>query len=156
MTVNISRSVLNGFRRRALSAYPKEYIETIWGKRNASGIHIAAFRELEHEATNGSVDYDPEELKIGEREAGLVCLGTIHSHPFGELKQADAAPSEHDWDSYKRDGELISGLYGIWKRNGKRRGRVRFFFSQSILDVKYTQGCPTKTRKQSAVTHESG
>lgn len=117
--------------------YPKEYIESLWARKGHGDIEIVEFRKLPHTATRGSVEFDPDDFEVGESEGNILCIGTIHSHPFGELRDADAAPSEHDWDLYRSEGEIVSAVFGIWKRDGRRCGRVRFFFSQAALDVRY-------------------
>lgn len=138
MAIQIAKCVLRNFRRRALRRYPREYVETIWGRKTRGGFHIVAFQEMEHSSSTCHVDFDREELRsqVGRCDSGLICLGTIHSHPYGELKECDCGPSEFDWNRFREDGEIVSGIYGLWRRKGKLRGRVRFFFAQAILEVK--------------------
>lgn len=128
MKVQVSRSVLNGYRKRALRKYPDEYMESIFGRIDGQKIVILAFYPIEHKGTPEKCEY--EAVSVEEQQDGEDCppkmkwLGTIHSHPDG-----GCVPSEADWETARGDGEVVSGIYSILpSRTGDRRvGKVRFY-----------------------------
>jgi proteasome lid subunit RPN8/RPN11 len=122
----VDRKVLDGFKRRALRLYPREFIEQIVGKVVDHEVRIYAFRELEHQATRYEVviDEDMDPMTEGEEESRYQILGTIHTHP-----QASIEPSEIDWEAMARDGELVMGICSI-RKTAKRRF-VSFAFYNS-------------------------
>jgi len=115
--VVVDRKVLDGFKRRALRLYPREFIEQIVGRIVDHQIRIYAFRELEHQATRYEVviDEDLDPMTEGEDESRYQILGTIHTHP-----QATIEPSDIDWEAMQRDGELVMGICAI-RQTSKRR-----------------------------------
>lgn len=129
MKVQVSRSVLNGYRKRALKKYPSEYLESIFGRINGKTIQILAFYPMEHKGTPESCEYETiivEEQQDGEdAPPKMKWLGTIHSHP-----DSQGHPSEADWVSARTDGEIISGIYQIWPHKtgrGRKTCKVRFY-----------------------------
>lgn len=130
MKVLVSRSVLNGFRKRALAKFPAEHLEMIWGTVSGSSYNIVAFYPIDHIGLHEECQYDPQDV-AAQREKeedfpeskGLKWLGSIHSHP-----DAGPYPSDADWESARTDGELIMGIYQILpKRGGRKITKVRFF-----------------------------
>lgn len=121
--VVIDRKVLDGFKRRALKLYPREFIEQIVGRMVDHQCRIYAFRELEHEATRYEVviDEDMDPMTEGEDEKQFQILGTIHTHP-----QSTIEPSDIDWEAMARDDELVMGICAI--RRTSRRRFVSFAF----------------------------
>ncbi len=121
--VVIDRKVLDGFKRRALKLYPREFIEQIVGRMVDHQCRIYAFRELEHEATRYEVviDEDMDPMTEGEDEKRFQILGTIHTHP-----QSTIEPSDIDWEAMARDDELVMGICAI--RRTSRRRFVSFAF----------------------------
>ena len=127
MKVQVSRSVLNGYRKRALKKYPDEYMESIFGRVDGQKIVILAFYPLDHEGSPDQCKY--ETASVDEQKDGEDCppkmkwLGTIHSHP-----DCEGCPSEADWETARMDGEVISGIYQILPRKvGRKLGKVRFY-----------------------------
>jgi proteasome lid subunit RPN8/RPN11 len=115
--VHVDKRVLRGYIRRALKAYPKEYMETLWGRIRGSDVEIVSFQNIEHTATKDAAYYDPGELASQNEEAQesqLQVLGTIHSHPDG-----CTWPSEDDMKSALMGGEIVCGIVAI--KNGARR-----------------------------------
>jgi proteasome lid subunit RPN8/RPN11 len=123
----IDRRILNGFRRRCLAKYPKEHVESVYGRIANDTVEIHGFGKIEHEATKTYVTYDDEELEDGQDEAEelkLEALGTAHSHP----NCSSAEPSEHDWIAGTHDGELVMGIVAIYKSSsGRLRSRVKWW-----------------------------
>ena len=121
--VVVDRKVLDGFKRRALRLYPREFIEQIVGRLVDHQARIYAFRELEHQATRYEVviDEDLDPMTEGEDESRYQILGTIHTHP-----QATIEPSDIDWQAMQRDGELVMGICAI--RQTPKRRFVSFAF----------------------------
>lgn len=129
MKIQIARSVLNGFRKRALKKYPSEYMETVWGFTADGVVKILAFYPLDHVGTREYCTYSTthiEEQQDNEDGPDINrarLLGTIHSHP-----DAPFFPSDADWETAREDGELISGIYQILpKRKGRKKTRIGFF-----------------------------
>ena len=135
MNLFIDRKALAGFRRRALRRYPLEYIETLWGMSNKSGgVSIVEFRQLDHEATTDSVEFDAEDTEAGIRDGKLTQLGTIHTHP----DMAYCEPSEDDWHDAGDRKEIIIGVMAIPARapdKPVRRSRVQFYFAQALCNT---------------------
>lgn len=128
MKIQVSRSVLNGYRKRALKKYPDEYMESIFGRIDGQKIVILAFYPIEHEGSPDQCKY--ETASVDEQKDGEDCppkmkwLGTIHSHP-----DCEGCPSEADWETARMDGEVVSGIYQILprKNGGRKFGKVRFY-----------------------------
>ena len=132
MQIYVDPKSLRQFRRRALRRYPKEYIEALWGTKNADNTwSIVAFQPIDHEAKRDTVDHDYDDARYGKREGGLIRLGTIHSHP----DRTDVSPSEGDWEYFKECGELLSGICAIKKHRHRRRTFIRFYRSRALCDV---------------------
>ena len=128
--VVVDRKVLDGFKRRALKLYPREFIEQIVGRIVDHQGRIYAFRELEHQATRYEVviDEDMDPMTEGEDESRYQILGTIHTHP-----QSTIEPSDIDWEAMARDGELVMGICAI-RKTAKRR-----FVSFAFYNVRKEQ-----------------
>src|SRR5271154_903650 len=143
LKIRVAKTVLRGFRRRALKRYPKELMEMIWGKVTSQGVDIFAFHPVEHKPSKLSCEYtshtesDIEAQRDEEAPSfNLEVLGTIHSHP----DCSDASPSEADWELTVIDKEIISGICLIrTPRNGKKRlTRIRLY-SGAVHDVEVTK-----------------
>lgn len=121
--VVVDRKVLEGFKRRALKAYPREVIEQLVGRIVGPQARIFAFRELEYQATRSRVimDEDANPMTEGGDEVQFEILGTIHTHP-----QDTVEPSELDWQSMNEDGEVVMGVCAI--RKTEKRRFVSFAF----------------------------
>lgn len=125
--VVVDRKVLEGFKRRALAAYPREVIEQIVGRVVGTQARIFAFRELEYQSTRQQVimDEDANPMTEGGDESTFKILGTIHTHP-----QDTVEPSELDWQSMHDDGELVMGICAIRKTAKRRFVSFAFFGSE--------------------------
>ncbi len=137
--VVVDRKVLDGFKRRALKLYPREFIEQIVGRIVDHQARIYAFRELEHQATRYEVviDEDMDPMTEGEGESRYQILGTIHTHP-----QATIEPSDIDWEAMQRDGELVMGICAI-RQTPKRRFVSFAFYNTRKEQVQLTIAEPS-------------
>lgn len=125
MKVIVAADIIAAFRRRALRRYPREYMETIFGRATGGAVHIFAFHPIPHDATRAACYYAPQEIESQREDAEehkLELLGTIHSHPDG-----GSSPSEEDWETAGSDGEIVSGICQILKRKNRLRCRIRFY-----------------------------
>ena len=122
--VVVDRKVLEGFKRRALKAYPLELLEQVVGRISGSQARVFAFQGIEHEATNRDItlDDDVNPMTEGEEPKRYDILGTIHSHPMDTVE-----PSPLDWTSMKQDGELVMGVCSIRKTSRRRFVSFAFF-----------------------------
>lgn len=125
--VVVDKKVLGAFRRRAMRAYPKEYIETVWGKVQGTTAQIFVFHTMEHEATSKKLKTHPlhEEESLHD---GLTLLGTLHSHPGSDVSPH---PSKCDIVDAWHEGELIFGIMAINLRGSRRFSSFNFFLSGS-------------------------
>jgi proteasome lid subunit RPN8/RPN11 len=132
--VLIDRKVLDLFKRRALKVYPREILEQIVGRVVGNQARIFAFRELEHTATKREVvtDDDLNPMTEEEEESLFDILGTIHSHPQDTIE-----PSDLDWETMKKDGELIMGICSI-RKTAKRRFVSFAFFNKNKAQLQLT------------------
>lgn len=115
--VLIDKSVLNAFKRRALRRYPNELLEIALGKVEGEAVHIYAFEQIEHTATDRSIEMDDDAHPTQDQdEYEHTILGTVHSHPDDDFR-----PSLLDKRSAKKDGEIVYGICAIRKSTSGRR-----------------------------------
>lgn len=136
----IDRKAEQGFRRRALRAFPSEYIETLWGYVDGDTLNICVFMPIKHTAAPAWVDYDEEEFDHQEEEAAeykLELLGTIHTHP----DRTETHFSETDLVSAQDTQECVLGICAIEeeKREGKKRRvcRIAYWPTPRPLRITY-------------------
>lgn len=129
MKVQVSKKILDSFRRRALKRYPKEIMETVFGRVVDDTVQIFAFYPIDHTASTEACEYYPIDLEEQrEKEDApeyphIKFLGTIHSHPDG-----GPDPSDSDWETARTDGDIVSGIYQILpSRKGRKKCKVRFY-----------------------------
>ncbi len=141
MKVNVSQDVLSSFRRRALRRYPKEYMETIWGRVKGGEAYIYAFHPIKQESDNESVKYEPADIEEQRDEEApqekMRLLGTIHTHPDSGIE-----PSQSDWETARVDGDLIIGICQITTSKGRKSSQVRFYSEPIDELVKSKNGVP--------------
>jgi desampylase len=123
--VEISRSVLDGIRREAAAAAPREACGLLFG----DGQEIDGWQVVENVAPDpeSRFEIDPGALFAAlraERAGGRKILGYWHSHPSG-----NAQPSATDAAMAAADGKLwlidSGGEVSLWRAvpAGKVRGR---------------------------------
>ena len=103
-TVSLCPRSWSTFRRRALPAFPHEYIEYLVGYETDAAYLVTAFVCVPHTATRTALYVDQKQVRDGR-----VLLGSIHTHP-----DAGSHPSESDNHGARVDGERLFGLYEIW------------------------------------------
>jgi proteasome lid subunit RPN8/RPN11 len=122
--VVVDRKVLDGFKRRAMRAFPNEYIEEVWGRLRKGEAHVFAISTIKQiDATPNEVEAELS-AECGEREKNLTLLGTIHTH----IHPDPAEPSRIDLINFREEGELIMGIMSV-KKTGKRRFSTTAFYS---------------------------
>lgn len=121
MQIHINDEAIQGFLRRAKYHYPCEHIEALWGSAPVGSFHIVQFHPMRTQRSGRSyVKYDDMEIsrqRILARNAGLECLGTIHTHP---QKEYDTSPSAMDHMSALHDFELVIGICYLYKKPSGR------------------------------------
>ena len=144
--VLIDRAVLDGFKRRALKHYPREYAEQLWGTVGRSRAHICVIEPVDlTQQSRDSVDFDFDQ-QCGSEHSGLILLGSIHTHP---APWDHTSPSDSDIRSALHDKEIIWGICGI--RKAKTRHFTSFrFLSNSHGEVELTIGENNDIRARAA------
>ena len=144
----LSNNLISSFRRKGLLAYPKEYMETLWGDISKAG-HVKILRmeklpfDPTNKITNDMIEYNAKDVKFGIEKNGLIQLGTIHTHPWPELKNltdgtkwlADCSPSEIDWAYLKESPQYVMGIMTILPRKSRRVTRIRFYVGAEPFEV---------------------
>ena len=123
-----------------LQAYPLEKIEYIWGKVNRRGdAHIYVFDQVIQDImTKDECRADGDDTAASfqsAKEAGLVVLGTVHSHPDCDT----TVPSEHDFTEGADHGEVVSGICAVFKTKGRLRTRLGWWFPAANLQMVLTE-----------------
>lgn len=122
--VVVDRKVYDRFKRRALSHYPREYAEQLWGTVEGGRANISVIEptELTSQARDG-VDFDFDQ-QCGTKHSGQTLLGSIHTHtaPYNGTE-----PSDSDICSSIHDKEIVWGICGIRKTPKRRFFSCRFW-----------------------------
>lgn len=138
----VHQSVLRGFRKRALAAYPKEHIESVWGRVEGLRVMVYAIQPLAYRSTETEVTIPEESIEEdveAAKDAGFAVLGTIHTHPdfscnsCGHRERADCSPSEQDWMDLARHPEVVTGICQVHQGKRRRSTRIRFYLAQKPL-----------------------
>lgn len=128
------------FRDRALTRYPREHMEALWGYVRGDTAYICAFIKIELKNSSsrslstpeGELDEHEEDALEAEvydsvegRRVKLEFLGTIHTHPDSD----DAVMSEHDVRDSLKTQESIMGVCAISvnKITGRRRTVIDYW-----------------------------
>lgn len=133
----VNRSAERGFRRRALSKYPLEHLEALWGKIVGESIHIYAFMPISHRSGKTWIYYDEEEYADQKSEAkdmDMVLLGSIHSHPDSD----DCCFSPTDLRDCQDTQDAIMAICAIKKtKTGKPRSKIEYWPVPRPIKIKY-------------------
>jgi proteasome lid subunit RPN8/RPN11 len=105
-SVVVDRKILDGFKRRALKQYPKEYAEQLWGTVEGSKANICVIEPVDlKQQTRDEVDFDFDQ-RCGTEHSGMILLGSIHTHPAPYER---TEPSADDISSSIHDQEIVWG-----------------------------------------------
>lgn len=122
LKVIASKTAWDGFTQRAKRAFPKEYIEAIWGEETVDSYRITNFKHIKISGHDSkSVEYDDSEIsrqKVLAHASGKVFLGTVHTHPKADYDTAASVDDHHDGAS---DGEKIMGVVVLYKKKNSNR-----------------------------------
>ena len=132
----IDKEAEAGYRRRALKAYPVEYIEALWGYVRGDVLYVCAFVNMKHTSNTTQCDYEDEELDDHEdqaKEEKLELLGTIHSHPWRKAVSLnnpndivdEAFFSQSDLVGSQDSQESVIAICSITKFKGRGEPRKR-------------------------------
>jgi hypothetical protein len=138
LKVITGHSLWKGFLRRAKDSHPKEHVEALWGQETVDTFRIIKFNRIRLQEgkphTSCGLEYTKKEMDRQKRlakEAGLMFLGTVHTHP---LEEHDHAPTETDHNWAVKDGERIMGVVNLFKpkkKNSRFVYKVGWWFPQS-------------------------
>ena len=140
MTVNVSRRLLDHFRREAKKAYPKEAYAVLIGKVHGDRVDITQLYIPDNQRCKATahqievaVAWREEAMRLAKL-TGEEILGDIHSHtPTCTISKwrEDSAPSEGDW---KCASEYIHAICTIYKYpTGRMVARITFWLSNLQL-----------------------
>src|SRR5208283_5802316 len=105
-TVIVDRRILDGFKRRALKHYPKEYAEQLWGTLEGRKASVCVIEPVDlTQQTRDEVEFDFDQ-RCGTEHGGMTLLGSIHTHP---APYEGTEPSEADISSSIHDKEIVLG-----------------------------------------------
>lgn len=124
-TIQVHKTVLDGFRRRAWRAYPNEYLESILGVITLAGFSINILSPVNHTGSRLVVNYDHdvEDLHDAEDDTKSQFLGYIHTHIGWRVCQHF---SEEDHLDALNNKELLSGVCWIYRSGNKRHSEFYF------------------------------
>jgi proteasome lid subunit RPN8/RPN11 len=120
--IHVDRKAEREFRRRAVRAYPNEYMEGLWGYIRGSVIYVCAFVPMEHKGYYQHLTYKDEVLDDHEdeaREHNLEYLGTIHTHP----DLLETLFSEHDLREVQNTQDAVMAICAITQEINKGKTR---------------------------------
>ncbi len=132
--VCVYKSEEAGFRKRAIEALPKEYIELMWGWIENNVAYIAAFVPIRHKATESGAYWDLSDVEIQKVEtenAGIFLLGSIHTHP----NRTKSELSKFDIQELQKREELVTGVCAIEYKPTRNKliFRCRFSYRPGLL-----------------------
>ena len=134
MKVYTNKKEWEGFLSRAKKAYPKEYIEAIWGTETVEGFRISKFVKMKHVSTTKAIYHDDFDIKKQDwdaRQEGLNYIGHLHTHPKSSY---DSSASSTDHKESFRLGDRIMGIVVIYKKNNRFVIIPEWWFPQPTLD----------------------
>lgn len=115
--VVIDKRVLEGFKKRALKHYPREFLEIMLGRVDGERVFVYGFETFDHEGDRDTIWVDPESKFNDDQDIHRhAILGTVHTHC-----DVSPDPSPTDWRNARAEKELIFAVCGIRKSRGGRR-----------------------------------
>ena len=133
-----SERELRGYKRRAARAFPKEYLELMFGTVSGQNITIEKLVYVPQVATRlwvnwKSDDHYEDVIAATEAQHGFEFIGTIHSHTLNH--DGAEKPSYADNDSAHAWDEQVFAIDLIAKaKSGKYRHDVHFYRTQKPLE----------------------
>lgn len=136
MAILCSRRELRGYKRRATKAFPKEYLELLFGTIRGDRITVEKSVHIPQCATRFWVNWKSDDqledtIVAMESVHGLEFVGTIHSHTISH--ELSHIPSDADNDSAHHWEERVFAIDIITKRKGKFQHKIAFFEPQQPL-----------------------
>lgn len=158
MTVYISKSAERGYVRRALRRYPVEHMEVLWGKRAPNGdVLVCGFVPINQKSTEEVAEYcsfewyEDDDKVLNELEeslddhmehasdAGLIVIGSIHSHCYKDGDQFDDMQSYQDIKVGEHEGNLVNGICSIGVKGSRKVTKVGYWPTLHKHIIKYKQ-----------------
>jgi hypothetical protein len=139
MAVVCRASALTGWKRRSAKAWPKEYLELVFGHEKDGIRYVERFVQIPQGATKYTVwpKFTTETYQdfIAEQESklGLDYLGSIHTHTVDN--DLCLNPSLTDNIGCLECEEQIFAIDMLLKKKGRYRHHVLWFEPQAPLDV---------------------
>jgi len=138
--VEVSRKLLDQFKREAKLAFPREKFAYLVGHDCCSDVYVEDLYfpdGVDACCTEDTVNVRPHwiiEARAHASDIEAEVLGDIHSHPFRHgTGDPDRSPSEHDID------RAWGSIYGIClvhqDRNKRLRSSIRFWAAQPPVEV---------------------
>jgi proteasome lid subunit RPN8/RPN11 len=140
LKVIVSAKTWQGFIRRAKRAHPLEHVEAVWGQETIDTFRIMRFNRIRLKQrpdgttiqSKDELEYTGTEIKRQKglaKEAGMIFLGTVHTHPSAD---SDPAASEDDHVGAVKDGEKMMGVVHLYKKGRKKPFKciTRWWFPQ--------------------------
>lgn len=128
----VSKKLLDGYKKRAIAAYPSELLETLWGRIEGDTAIIERVLPVNQKATEMVTEATYADIMQPAKEArGIMLLGTIHSHP----ETVDASPSEHDWRDSYQNGEHIFAVCQLRKKAEKFTSKISIWEARPVINI---------------------
>ena len=142
--VIVSKSLIASFRKRAVAAYPKEAMCTLWGKVEGDTVLVTTFKDIPHEASESEVNYFESDA-LSHAGHGEHYLGSLHSHP----DSLDATPSQADWDTSFSSGERVFAVMRVTKlKTGRFTTEIRYWEPRPEITIVYPRVRDANRNKQ--------
>jgi proteasome lid subunit RPN8/RPN11 len=135
--VYCAKKELERFKRRAIIAYPNEYMEVLLGHRSGHDYYIHSFFLVSQKANrttvwSPSIELYEAEVAYAERKTGWEYLGSIHTHTDAG---ADVGfPSATDNDGSIELDEEIFAIDFVARKNNRFSHTVNFWYPQEPIE----------------------
>ncbi len=147
ITVEVSRPLLERFKREAKTAFPRETFAYLLGQDAGDQVHIEDlwFPEDVHvHSSEDMVDVQPHwEFEAGAhaREEGLEVVGDIHSHPFRRRETQGTVPGrEPSEGDLERGVRRLTGICTVVESKRGLRASIRFWWVPTRVRLRVTNG----------------
>lgn len=137
ITVKVTRKVLDGFKRGAREAFPREKYCYLLGHEYGDVVQISELyypEDADKHSTETQVNVRPIWLVEAEEHAkdiGLSVVGDLHSHPYLHEECSAGTPGRHQSEAdldYAPRWQKIAGICRVTEsQTGKLRASIRFW-----------------------------